>query len=86
MNGTRKRSGNVGTIAGPHARLQLTCGVAVALIGLYLAIGSDNPLWLSVAQIGAGATMAVPAWRSRPRHSGTDRGVATEPSDDAEGR
>ncbi|MCP2255855.1 hypothetical protein LY13_004637 [Prauserella aidingensis] len=50
--------------------LRFACGVLVAVVGLYLAIGSDNPIWLSVAQVVVGAAMAVVAvvrHRRRPR-------------------
>ncbi|MBB3661428.1 MULTISPECIES: hypothetical protein [Prauserella salsuginis group] len=67
MIDVRDGSGEAGTILGKRTVLQLACGVFVALVGLFLAIGSDNPVWLSAAQVGAGATMTVAAWRSRPR-------------------
>ncbi|GAA1204272.1 hypothetical protein [Prauserella alba] len=67
MIDVRDGSGEAGLILGKRTVLQLSCGVFVALIGLFLAIGSDNPVWLSAAQVGAGATMTVSAWRAAHR-------------------
>lgn len=67
MIDVRDGSGEAGTILGKRTVLQLACGVFVALIGLFLAVSSDNPVWLSAAQVAAGAAMTVSAWRSRPR-------------------